>query len=145
MSILEQNKEVVRRLFLECFSGGHLEVIDEIVAPDFEFEYPNLPAGVEGLKAIVRKNNESFEGWHFELHDVIAADDKVVVRWTGFGTHVKSFLGESPTGKRVELRGISIYVVRDGIIRKDWVEPDHLAFLSQLGLLPPMDFAGDKQ
>lgn len=141
---LEKNKQVVSRLFRDCFSGGHLEVIDEIISPDFEFEYPNLPAGVEGLKAIVKKNNECFEGWHFEMHDVLAVDDKVVVRWSASGIHVRPFLGESPTGKEVELKGISIYMLRDSIICRDWVEPDNLGFITQLGALPPMEFAADK-
>ena len=141
---LEENKQVVRRLFLDCFSGGHLEVIDEIISPNFEFEYPNLPEGIEGLKAIIKKNNECFEGWHFTMHDVLAVDDKVVVRWTASGTHVKSFLGEAPTEKEVEFKGISIYMLENGLIRKDWVEPDHLGFLTQLGVLSPMDFATDE-
>ncbi len=141
---LEENKQVVRRLFLDCFSGGHLEVLDEIISPDFEFEYPNLPEGIEGLKAIIKKNNDCFEGWHFTMHDVLAVDDKVVVRWTASGTHVKSFLGEPPTEKEVELKGISIYMLKNGVIRKDWVEPDHLGFLTQLGVLSPMDFGTDE-
>ena len=78
------------------------------------------------------------------MHDVLAVDDKVVVRWTASGTHVKSFLGEAPTEKEVELKGISIYMLENGLIRKDWVEPDHLGFLTQLGVLSPMDFATDE-
>ena len=52
---LEKNKQLVSRLILECFSGGHLHVIDEIVSPEFEFHYPNMPSGLEGLKAIGKK------------------------------------------------------------------------------------------
>ena len=141
----ELNKEVVRRLLMDCFSGGHIEVLDEVLSPDFEFEYPNLPHGIEGLKAIVKKNNECFEGWQFTMHDVIAVDDKVVVRWSASGTHVKSFLGESPTAKKVQLKGIAIYLLRNGRILKDWVEPDNLGFLTQLGVLTPIDLTADKK
>ena len=141
----EQNKEVVRRLFMDCFSGGNLEVLDEIISPEFEFEYPNLPPGIEGLKAIVKKNNECFNGWQFTMHDVLAVDDKVVVRWSASGIHVKSFLGESPTKKKVQLKGIAIYLLKNGMILKDWVEPDNLGFLTQLGVLAPIDFAADRK
>jgi len=141
----EQNKEIVRRLLMDCFSGGHIEVLDEILSPDFEFEYPNLPPGIDGLKAIVKKNNESFKGWQFSMHDVLAVDDKVVVRWSASGIHVKSFLGESPTNKEVRLKGIAIYLLRDGRILKDWVEPDNLGFLTQLGILGPIDLTSDKK
>jgi predicted ester cyclase len=138
---LEQNKALVRRLFLECFSGGHLHVIDEIVSPEFEFFYPNTPPGIEGLKAIVRKNNATFTGWSFEVHQLLAEDDRVVAQWSGTGIHAKSFLGEAPTQKKVTLKGISIYQIKDGKIYKDWVEPDNLGFLTQLGVLKPVDFA----
>lgn len=142
---LEQNKQIVRRLLMDCFSGGNLEVLDEIISPEFEFYYPNMPAGLEGLKAIVKKNNDCFEGWQFTMHDVLAEYDKVAVRWTASGKHVKSFLGESPTGKQVQLKGISIYQLKDGFIYKDWVEPDNLGFLTQLEVLSSIDFAADKQ
>ena len=138
---MEQNKALVRRLFLECFSGGHLHVIDEIVSPEFEFVYPNTPPGIEGLKAIIKKNNATFTGWSFEVHQLLAEDDRVVAQWSGTGVHAKSFLGETPTQKRVTLKGISIYQIKEGKIHKDWVEPDNLGFLTQLGVLEPVDFA----
>ena len=141
----EQNKEVVRRLLMDCFSGGHIEVLDEVLSPDFEFEYPNLPPGIDGLKAIVRKNNDSFKGWKFTMHDVLAVEDKVVVRWSAAGIHVKPFLGEPPTNKEVRLKGIAIYLLKDGRVLKDWVEPDNLGFLTQLGVLGPIDFTADKK
>ena len=138
---LEQNKALVRRLFLECFSGGHLHVIDEIVSPEFEFFYPNTPPVIEGLKAICRKNNNTFTGWSFELHQLLAEDDRVVAQWSATGIHAKSFLGETPTQNKVKLKGISIYQIKDGKIYKDWVEPDNLGFLTQLGVLESVDFA----
>jgi predicted ester cyclase len=144
-AVAEQNKEVVRRLLMDCFSGGNLEVLDEIISPEFEFEYPNLSPGIEGLKALVKKNNECFEGWQFTMHDVLAVDDKVVVRWSASGIHEKSFLGESTTKKKVQLKGIAIYLLKNGMILKDWVEPDNLGFLTQLGVLAPIDFTADRK
>ncbi len=142
---LEQNKQLVSRLILECFSGGHLHVIDEIVSPEFEFHYPNMPSGLEGLKAIVRKNNDTFTNWSFKIHQSLAEGDRVVVRWSATGDHDKSFLGEPPTNKTVTLKGISIYQIKDGKIYKDWVEPDNLDFLSQLGVLEFINFTKEKK
>jgi predicted ester cyclase len=141
----ELNKQVVQRLLMDCFSGGHIEVLDEIISPDFEFEYPNLPPSIEGLKALVKKNNESFKGWQFSIHDMLADGDKVALRWSASGVHVKSFLGEPPSGKEVRLKGLSIYQLRDGLIWKDWVEPDNLGFMTQLGLVAPVDFLAEGQ
>jgi len=140
---LEANKALVRRLFDEGFSGGDLAVVEEIFSPDIKLVDPNLPSGIEGIKAIVRKNNEAFDGWSFVLNDVLAATDKVVVRWTGAGIHSNSFMNETPTGKRVELNGLSIYQIKNGRIVTDWVIPDNLQFLIQLGILPPLGMTDD--
>lgn len=134
---LQANEELVRRLFREGFSGGDLEAVEEIFSPDIKLVDPNLPPGIEGIKAIVQKNNDTFEGWSFELHDVLAVQDKVTVRWTGSGIHRKSFMQETPTNKRVFLNGLSIYQIQDGVIITDWVIPDNLQFLMQLGVLKP--------
>ena len=142
---MEQNKQLVSRLILECFSGGHLHVIDEIVSPEFEFHYPNMPEGIKGLKAIVKKNNDAFKDWSFKLHQMIAEGDRVVSQWSATGIHIKSFLGEPPSGEKVKLKGISIYQIKDGKIYKDWVEPDNLDFLTQLGILEFVDFSKGKK
>ncbi len=143
--LMEQNKELVSKLILECFSGGHLHVIDEIVSPDFEFHYPNMPEGIEGLKAIVKKNNDSFEGWSFTIHELLAEGEKVIARWSSKGIHAKSFMGEPSTDKEVHLKGISIYVIKNGKIAKDWVEANYMDFLTQLGVLSPLDFTEGKK
>lgn len=49
-------------------------------------------------------------------------------------------MGETPTHKRVKLKGTSIYQIKDGKIHKDWVEADNLGFLTQLGAMGPIDF-----
>lgn len=140
----QKNIAIVKRLFLEGFSGGNLDVIDEVISPDFDLQDPNLPPGIEGLKAIVKKNNDAFENWHFTLHDVIAADDKVVVRWTGSGIHANSFMGETPTAKEIQLNGIGIYQVLDDKIVTDWVVPDNINFLEQLGIMKPMEMTDEE-
>jgi steroid delta-isomerase-like uncharacterized protein len=68
---------------------------------------------------------------------VIAEGDKVVTRYTIRGTHQ----GETeeygpPTGKRVELRGITIHRIEDGKIAEEWERYDNLSILQQLGLAP---------
>jgi len=55
-----------------------------------------------------------------EIHDAIAEDDLVVLRWSLTGTHREQFLGIPPTGKAVTLRGIDIYRVQDGKIAEHW-------------------------
>ena len=55
-----------------------------------------VPEGLEGIKAIVQKNNDSFTGWQFTMHDALCDGGKVTVRWSASGKHVNSFMGEQP-------------------------------------------------
>lgn len=136
------NKVLVEKLFYQGFSGGNMEVLDEVFAEDIHFEYPGVPAGLEGIKAIVQKNNASFAGWQFTMHDTLCDGNKVTVRWSASGKHVNSFMGEEPTNREVELSGISIYQIENNKITADWVTPDNLGFLTRLGVMPAVDMTG---
>ena len=137
------NRSLVEKLFNQGFSGGNLNVLDEVMSKDIHFNDPMFPKGLEGLKALVKKNNDSFEGWHFKMHDLLCDADKVTVRWSGYGKHVASFMGETATQKDIELSGISIYRIEAGKIVADWVIPDNLGFLMQIGVLEPVDMTGE--
>jgi predicted ester cyclase len=61
----------------------------------------------------------------------------VVTRYTIRATHQ----GETeeygpPTGKRVELKGITIHRIEGGKIVEEWERYDNLSILQQLGLAP---------
>ena len=129
------NKALVEKLFYQGFSGGNMDVLDEVVSQDLRFSYPMFSGGLEELKTVVKKNNASFEGWHFKMHDTLCDGDKVTVRWTGQGRHVASFMGEDPTGKNIELTGISIFLIKDNKVLTDWAAPDNFNFLMQIGVL----------
>ena len=64
----EANKTVVRRLVDEVFNGGHLEVVDELYAPEL--------AGA--AKRWIAPFRASFPDVHMELVELIAEGDTVV-------------------------------------------------------------------
>ena len=72
---------------------------------------------------------------HLSVRDVVAAGDKVVVRFTNSGTQTGPFLGAAPTGRHAEWLGIGIYTVTDGKISEGWFGEDILGMLIQLGLV----------
>jgi predicted ester cyclase len=76
--VTEANKTVVGRLVDEVFNGGHLEVIDELYAPEL------APAA----KRWIAPFRASFPDVHMELVELIAEGDKVVGRFTCSATHL---------------------------------------------------------
>jgi predicted ester cyclase len=73
-----------------------------------------------------------------EIHDMVAAGDKVEIRATYRGTDEGGFIPNMPaTGKPFEME--AIYVVRlndHGQIAEHWGVVDTIGTMGQLGLLP---------
>jgi predicted ester cyclase len=123
--VIEANKTVVRRLVAEVLNGGHLEVIDELYAPE-------LVAAAWRWIAPIRA---SFPDVYMEIVELIAEGDQVVGRFTCSATHLGEWLGQAPTGRRFErVDEVAIFRLRDGKIADAWSLEDTLGRLQQLGL-----------
>jgi predicted ester cyclase len=134
---LERNKAVLRRFWDEVWSEGKLDVIDEIFHLDFVDHglAPGLTKqGPEGAKEAVLQFRVPVPDLHVAVDDLIAEGDKVVTRWTASGTQTGQLGPIPPTGKRAELRGMTINRLVDGRIIEAWDSFDWLGLLQQLGV-----------
>ena len=61
----------------------------------------------------------AFPDLHARIEDVVAADDRVVVRLTMHGTHSGDYLGFPPTGRPVSYVSHEFYRVTDGLIAEE--------------------------
>ena len=62
--------------------------------------------------------------------------------WTGAGTHDGELMGMPPTGKSVEIAGITIDRIADDKIAESWTCFDTLGMMQQLGAIPEAQPAG---
>jgi len=123
--VIEANKTVVRRLVAEVLNGGHLEVIDELYAPEL----------VAAARRWIAPFRASFPDVYMEIVELIAEGDQVVGRFTCSATHLGEWLGQAPTGRRFErVDEVAIFRLRDGKIADAWSLEDTLGRLQQLGL-----------
>ena len=123
--MIEANKTVVRRLVDEVFTGGHLEVLDELCTPQL----------ARAARRWITPFRDSFPDVHMEVVELIAEGDKVVGRFTCSATHLGEWLGQAPTGRRFErVDEVWIFRFRDGQIVHVWSLEDTLGRLRQLGL-----------
>jgi steroid delta-isomerase-like uncharacterized protein len=132
----EANKAIFRRYFDEVLNAGRIELIDELIAPDYVSHYPtgyDFGGGPEDVKQIVSTVRSGFPNVHFQIEDLLAEEDRVVGRWTFQGTHRGDFMGIAPSGKNVSVVGIAIYRIADGRIAEAWVAWDALGLMQQIG------------
>lgn len=127
----EHNKQLVRRLYEDCFNTGNLDLLPELLAADFlgsrgERGPAEFAQTVKGLRA-------GFPDVYFEIEDLIAEDDRVAARWLFRATHLGSFAGVAATGRRVTQTANVIYEVREGKLSRAWLQADRLGLLQQIG------------
>ena len=129
---------VVRRFLDEVVNGGNLRAIGELWAEDLAWHGGSLGDvhGLAALKAYMAASGSgAFTGMHLTVHEVVAAGNKVAVRFTNSATQTGPFLGAPPTGKHAEWLGIGIYTVTGGKISEAWFGEDILGVLLQLGIV----------
>lgn len=134
---LSANKAIARRFIDGVFVRQDPAVVDEIVATDFKAHtWGAMPPGREALKATMARAGAGVSDVEFAIEDVIAEDDRVVVRLTSSGTHTGTFMGIPASGARYSIPEIHIFRIRDGQVAEHWHEFDKLSLMQQLGADP---------
>jgi len=108
----EANKQTVRRVFEEAFSGGDLDVVDACLAPDAVDRHPFGPDEPDfrtHLKGMIRMLRAALPDLQAAVQDLIAEGDRVAARVYLTGTHTGAPLFGAPAaGGRVEVEQFHI-------------------------------------
>ncbi len=133
----EDNKALAQRSW-EIVSQRNPDLLEEVYAADIVWHEPDQDVqGLEEAKQFYSTYLSAFPDFNATVEDVIAEGDKAVTRWTIRGTHqgeIEEF--GPPTGKQVEIKGITIHRIEDGKIAEEWERYDNLGIMQQLGLVP---------
>lgn len=135
------SKALSRRLLEEAFNAGNLQVVDELVAPEFvshDAAMPEPVVGIEAAKASIAGYRDAFPDLHLMIEEMIAEGELVATRWSARGTHRGDLMGITATGKQATVTGITIDRIRDGRFVESWTNWDTLGLLQQLGAVPAL-------
>src|SRR5579859_6065298 len=122
----EEMKQFIRNHFEEFVNKQNLAIADVNFAPSFVDHGadvpPGTPPGPAGAKQYVGGAYKRFPDIRVRIEDMIAEDDKVVVRnhWTGT---------DSKNGQKIQFRGIVIWRIENRRIHERWayLEAPHAA------------------
>jgi predicted ester cyclase len=124
--VSEANKAIVRRLVEAINAGEEDAAVEELFAP----------RAARRVKRLFAEFRSAFPDWHEEIVGLVAEGGTVAGRFRCSGTHRGEFLGEAPTGKRMEVEEVFFLRVEDGRFVDFWALEDSLSRMRQLGLLP---------
>jgi predicted ester cyclase len=137
---MSENKELVRLVYEDVRSEGHLHVVDEIFSPDYVGHDPTAEPeevhGPAGMKEQTAGYRSVFPDLRFRIDSLVEERDEVVARWTARGTHHGSMGGEEPTGSEIEVSGFGSWRIEDGRVVEHWGLFDIMRLLRGIGALP---------
>ena len=125
----------VIKQFYEAFGQNKPELLDNILAPNWEDLPPNegQAVGRDAFKPFVGGFHKMFPDLKVVNEDIIDAGDKVIVRSTLSGTQAASFAGFPSKGKPFTIMAIDIHEFKDGKVIKTWHVENWLGGLFQMG------------
>jgi steroid delta-isomerase-like uncharacterized protein len=135
------NKEIVRRYFA-AGDRNDFDAWDELCSPGMVLDtgFMEPIRGLEAIKQLTAGMHSALSDLSLTVHDLVAEGDRVAVRWTTAGTQTGPLGGPGgmipPTGKRLEMHGMSLMRVTDGKIVEELTQADLLGVMQQLGVIP---------
>ena len=117
---------MVKRMVEAINAGEEDAAVDEFFAP----------RAARRVKRLFAEFRSAFPDWQEETVELVAEGDTVAGRFKCAGTHRGEFLGEAPTGKRMEVEEVFFLRAEDGKFVDFWALEDSLGRMRQLGLLP---------
>ena len=136
---VEDNKALLRRYVEEIHNKRNLDALDQFYAVDFvdHNAWPGIPPGIEGMRQTYNIIHSATTDLQVAIDDMVAEEDKIVVRFTATGIHTGEFMGIPATGKRISVMEIRVYRLADGKIVEHWGLMDTASLMQQIGSAPP--------
>jgi len=94
--------------------------------------------GHAGLRRMLENYWAAFPDLQITIIHTVTEGFRVVLVWQAEGTHQGPIMKIPPTGRKVQVRGVSIIDVEDGLVVRGQYIWDLAGMLRHLGLLPEL-------
>jgi glyoxylase-like metal-dependent hydrolase (beta-lactamase superfamily II)/predicted ester cyclase len=124
--------------YFAALSRRDVEGMAGLWAPDGEEHIASQvdAVGPSGVREYFTELFTAFPDFSLTVQTTVAEGDKVAVHWKASATMTGPLGSLEPTGARVELEGIDLLTVADGLIVRNDAVPDGMALARQIGLVP---------
>jgi steroid delta-isomerase-like uncharacterized protein len=125
----------------EACNSHDTERLLSLCSPDYtgsDVSQATLLQGRADLRVMLEGFWNAFPDLQFVTTDMVVQGSRLAIVWVAQGTHQGSIMNIPPTGHRVEVRGISIIDVRDGLVVRGQSIWDVAGMLRHMGLLPEL-------
>jgi hydroxyacylglutathione hydrolase len=134
--------EAVTRRYFEAIGAHDVQGAAAMWAPDGREDVrgQGLYIGPEGLREFIGSLIEAIPDLKVEIVSTTTEGERCALHWRFTGTFAGpgSFSGIAPTGHRMELEGVDVLTVRDGLIHSNDAFTDTMSVPRQIGMMPPL-------
>jgi len=123
MTLEERNTDIVRGWVDKIFNKQMMQNLDDYKQPSTYHShtpFPGTTPNLDGFKKAFDAVLTAFPDFHFNVDEVIAKGDVVVVRGTWTGTHKGNYMGIAPTGKRISVTRLDMLRIEKDKIVEHW-------------------------
>jgi predicted ester cyclase len=144
----EQSVEEIARAYFDSVNSHDVNVM-------MDFWKPGGEAHIHGLRTL--RAPEGYHEWfgalfravpdlEFETLDCVASGDRAAVRWRAWGTFdgEGKVEGVEPTGTKIDMEGIDLLRIEDGLIVENLAYVNQLEWARQMGVMPAQDSAAGR-
>lgn len=139
-AIAEKIDQFVEDL-LDAWNAHDLERVKTFYASEYEgvdVSQTVPQRGLQGISQTVESYLQAFPDLRFAGEDIVVQGNRAVLVWTAHGTHGGKLMHIPPTGRKIMVRGVSLFTVENGKPTHGLYIWDVAGLLRSIGLLPEL-------
>lgn len=113
------NKQIVQAFF-EVYNTQDYDSLDECMNSDYMDHSLPLVRSISDAIAVLKSTHRAFPDIHVQIDELIEEGDRVVFRGRFKATHLGDFIGNAPSGAKIEFEAIEIFKIRGHKISESW-------------------------
>ena len=141
--------ETVTRRYFEAIGAHDVDGAAAMWAPEGREDVrgQGLFIGPEGLREFIGDLVGAIPDLRVEILSTTTEEDRCALHWRFSGTFAgpRPYNGIVPTGDRMELEGVDVLSVRNGLIQSNDAFTDTMAVPRQIGMMPPLHSAAEQR
>jgi predicted ester cyclase len=138
---LAKQKEVMKKVY-SAFETGNTSELGNYFTNDVKEHTPDpsmKSTGIQMVKDQIELYHTAFPDTKIKINEIFGDGEKLTIYSTFTGTNTGSFMGSTPTNKKVTVNGIEIVKFTDDKITDHWGVYDNMSMMMQLGLVPSFE------
>jgi steroid delta-isomerase-like uncharacterized protein len=125
----------------EAWNSHDIERVLSFYSNDYiadDVSQASLLRGHQGVREMLEIYWRAFPDLQIAVTDMVIDGSRLATAWVAAGTHQGTIMNIPPTGHKVQVRGVSIIDVEDGLIVRGQYIWDLAGMLRHMGLLPQL-------